>query len=204
MGIWDFLTGKKSKLAQIAKMTAGDLEKEQLRIEARQDAIMAKVKTLEGRKSGILKDGAGKASDLERKAMAVRYKQVDSESSDYVAQASLLSKQIRIVGRLQQIKRREELLKQEGFWSTISDVDTGELEQFMIDIRAKALQGDREASRILEILDEPLAAPEETDENDILEIVAAMEAIGQSEPTDEVVEEAKKKISQAESESDEA
>jgi hypothetical protein len=101
-----------------------------------------------------------------------------------------------------QMKRRESLLKQEGLWSTISGVDTEELETFMIDMRAKAMQGDREANRLLEILDEPLAEVEEQDK-DIADVLAAMEAIGDSEPTDDEKEKGKEQFLETEAPSEE-
>ncbi len=150
MPLWDFLSGKKNPLQQIEKMTPSEMEKEQLRLEARQDAIVGKIKTLEKRKDAVLTEGAKKKSDLERKALAVRYKQIDAEASDYLAQGTFISKQIRIVGRILQIKRREELLKQEGLWSTISTVDAAELDEFIIHMRVDAQQGDQKANRLLE------------------------------------------------------
>jgi len=200
MAIWDFLFGKKSKLGDIEKMSTGELDKEQLRLEAVQDSIIAKVNTLEKRKDATLREGAKKKSDLERKAMAVRYKQIDAEAADYVSQASLLSKQVRIIGRVAQMKRRESLLKREGLWQIISGVDATELEQFMINMRAKALQGDREATRLLEILEEPATAATEEEDKELRDVLAAMEAIGDSEPTDEKIEEAKKKFLEKEEE----
>ena len=146
MALFDFLFGKKSPLQQLEGMSAGELEREQLRLEAQQDAIIGKVKTLEKRKDAVLKEGAKKKSGLERKAMAVRYKQVDAEARDFASQANLVSKQIRVISRMCQLKRREKLLKQEGLWSTITSVDAAELDNFMIDMRAKRATARRPAS----------------------------------------------------------
>jgi len=204
MALLDFLFGKKSKLAAIEKMTASDLEREQLRLEAQQDAIIGKVKTLEKRKRAALVEGAKKKSDLERRAMAVRYKQFDGEASDYVSQATLVSKQIRVIGRVCQMKRRESLLKQEGLWSLISSVDPAEVEQFMIDMRTRALQGDREASRLLEVLEEPATSAYEEQDDDIKNILEAMEAIGETEATDTEIEQVEKKFLETKEEDEEA
>jgi hypothetical protein len=204
MALFDFLFGKKSKLKELEKMSASDLEKEQLRLEAHQDAIIAKVKTLENRKDAALKEGAKKKSDLERKAMAVRYKQLDVEATDYVSQASLLSKQIRIIGRMTQMKRRESLLKREGLWSLTSSVDTGELEQFMLDMRTKSLQGDREASRLLEILEEPSTTAAEEEDPELQKIMEAMNVLGEGDATDDKIEEVKKEIDKSKQEGESA
>ena len=204
MALLDFLFGKKSKLAAIEKMTASDLEREQLRLEAQQDAIIGKVKTLEKRKRAALVEGAKKKSDLERRAMAVRYKQFDGEASDYVSQATLVSKQIRVIGRVCQMKRRESLLKQEGLWSLISSVDPAEVEQFMIDMRTRALQGDREANRLLEVLEEPATSAYEEQDDDIKNILEAMEAIGETEATDTEIEQVEKKFLETKEEDEEA
>lgn len=202
MALWDIFFGKKSRLSEIEKMSASDLEKEQLRLEAQQDAIISRVKTLEKRKKAALSEGARKKSNLERKAMAVRYKQLDAEASDYVSQASLLSKHIRVVGRICQLKRREALLKQEGLWSIISDVEPAELEQFMIEMRTKALQGDREASRLMEILEEPTGEAAEEEDGDLQTILDAMDTIGESDLSDEEFEQLEEKLHQAEEEDD--
>ena len=194
MGLWDALFGKKSKLGEIEKMSVGEMDREQLRLEAVQDSIIAKVNTLEKRKDAALTEGAKKKSDLERKSMAVRYKQLDAEARDYVSQATLISKQIQVIGRVSQMKRREGLLKREGLWSILSSVDTNELEQFMIDMRAKSLQGDREATRLLEILEEPTTAASEEEDKELRDILSAMEAIGEGGATDDKVEEAKKRF----------
>jgi hypothetical protein len=206
MAIFDFLFGKKSKLRELERMTANDLEKEQLRLEAQQDAIIGKVKTLEARKDAALKEGAKRKSDLERKAMAVRYKQLDAEATGYVSQANLVSKQIQIIGRMVHMKRQESLLKREGLWSLISSIDATELEQFMLDMRTKALQGDREAGRLLEILEEPTGMAPEEEDKDIAKIMEAMNVLGESDATDEKIDEVKKQIevSKKEAESAEA
>ena len=136
--------------------------------------------------------------------MAVRYRQLDAEARDYVSQATLVSKQIQVIGRVTQMKRREGLLKREGLWSILSSVDTNELEQFMIDMRAKSLQGDREATRLLEILEEPTTAASEEEDKELRDILAAMEAISEGGTTDEKVEEAKKRFLEKETGSAEA
>ena len=199
MALLNFLFGKKNPLKQLEKMSPNDLEREQLRLEAQQDAIIGKVKTLEKRKDATLREGARKKSALERKAMAVRYRQIDSEAAGYVSQASLISKQIRVIGRMVQLKRRENLLKQEGLWSTIANIDAAELENFMIDMRTKSLQGDREASRLLEILEEPTETADEEDK-DLQDVLAAMEAMGETEIDDAEIEEVKKKFLEKEDE----
>lgn len=200
MALLDFLFGKKNPLQQIEKMAIADLEKEQLRLEAQQDAIISRVRTIEKRKDAALREGAKKRSALERKAMAVRYKQLDTEATDYVSQASLVSKQIRVIGRMAQLKRREKLLKQEGLWSTLARVDAAELENFMLDMRTKAMQGDREASRLLEILEEPLSAAAEQEDEELQDVLAAMEALGEEEVSDDEIEEVKKKYLEKEAE----
>ena len=204
MALFDFLFGKKSKLNELERMTANDLENEQLRLEAQQDAIIAKVKTLEARKDAALKEGAKKKSDLERKAMAVRYKQLDAESNGYVSQANLVSKQIQIIGRMVHMKRQENLLKKEGLWSVISSVDASELEQFMLDMRTKALQGDREAGRLLEILEEPTSGSPEEEDPALQKIMEAMNVLGESDATDDKIEEVKKQIEQSKKEGESA
>jgi hypothetical protein len=204
MAIFDFLFGRKSKLNELERMTANDLEREQLRLEAQQDVIIAKVKTLESRKDAALKEGAKRKSDLERKAMAVRYKQIDAESNGYVSQANLVSKQIQIIGRMVHMKRQESLLKKEGLWSVISSVDATELEQFMLDMRTKALQGDREASRLLEILEEPSGGTPEDEDKDIAKIMEAMNVLGESDATDEKIDEVKKQIEESKKEGESA
>jgi hypothetical protein len=197
MALFDFLLGKKSKLKELERMSPNDLEKEQLRLEAQQDVIIAKVKTLGTRKDAALKEGAKRKSDLERKAMAVRYKQLDVEATGYVSQANLVSKQIQIIGRMTQMKRQEALLKKEGLWSLISSVDAAELEQFMLDMRTKALQGDREANRLLEILQEPTGEATIEEDKDIQEILAAMETLSEGDHTDAEVEEVKQKLEES-------
>lgn len=194
MALFDFLFGKKSPLQQLEGMSPGELEREQLRLEAQQDAIIGKVKTLEKRKDAVLKEGAKKKSGLERKAMAVRYKQVDAEARDFASQANLVSKQIRVISRMCQLKRREKLLKQEGLWATITSVDAAELDNFMIDMRAKSLQGDREATRLLEILEEPTTTAAEEEDDSIKDVLAAMEALSEGDAADEEIEEVKKQF----------
>jgi len=205
MAIFDFLFGKKSKLKELERMSPSDLEKEQMRLEAQQDAIIQKVRNIEARKDAALKEGAKKKSDLERKSMAIRYTQLDAEAKDYVSQATLISKQIRIIGRMTQMKRRESLLKREGLWSLISSVDTNELEQFMLDMRTKALQGDREANRLLEILEEPAGTGAEEESKDIQDVLSAMEALSEGgDATDEKIEEVKKQIEEKKKEAESA
>lgn len=198
MNLWEILSGKRSKVADLDRMSIDELSREQVRLEAQQEAIISKVRALEGRKDDVLRDGARKKSDLERKAAAVRYKQLDGEAADYMSQATMVSKQIRIVGRMTQLKRREALLKQEGLWQMVSNMDVHELEQAIIQMNARSREGDMKASRLLEILEEPGLEAREADEGDLQEILAAMEAISEADPTEQELEKVKKEFLQKE------
>jgi hypothetical protein len=203
MSLLDFFNFKKNKLSQLEKMSIAEFEKERIRLEAQQDSLISKVKTLEKRKEAILKEGA-KKGDLERKTLAVRYKQVDSEAAGYQHQVALMSRQIQIVGKLEMMKRREESLKQEGLWSTIAEVPTAEIEDFMISMRTKAKEGDLKASRLLEILNEPLGTEEMVeDDKEIQDVLAAMEELGETSVSDTDIEKIKQKHLEKEVEAEE-
>ncbi len=204
MGLWDLLFGNKGKVNELERMKIDELDSEQVRLEAQQEAIISKVKTLESRKDATLREGARKKSDLERKAAAVKYKQLDAEAADYVSQAAMLSKQIRVVGRMSQLKRREALLKQEGLWNLVSNLDMHELEQAMINMNVRAREGDRKATRLLEILEEPALKATEQLDADLQDVLAAMEAISTSDPGEAELEKVKKQFLQREKDSSES
>jgi hypothetical protein len=203
MSLLDFFNFKKNKLSQLEKMSIAEFEKERIRLEAQQDSLISKVKTLEKRKEAILKEGS-KKGDLERKTLAVRYKQVDAEAAGYQHQVALMSRQIQIVGKLEMMKRREESLKHEGLWNTIAEVPTAEIEDFMISMRTKAKEGDLKASRLLEILNEPIGTEEMIeDDREIQDVLAAMEELSETSLSDTDIEKIKHKHLEREAEAEE-
>jgi len=186
MAISDWLAGIfGSKQLSLEKITATDLENEKIRLETEQEKLVKEVKKLEDRKNKLFEQGAKKSSLMEKRALAVQIKQLDEEAKDYTRAQVVLSKQIMVVGKVLRIKRREKLLRGQGLWGRICELDPADVEGFMLDLKVKARQGDATAERLLGVLgeeeEEALAADPEIDE-----IVKAMEAAAFSGAEEEI------------------
>jgi hypothetical protein len=116
----------------------------------------------------------------------------------------VVSKQIRVVGRMAQLKRREALLKREGLWSLVSSLGLNELEQAMINMNARAREGDHRATRLLEILDEPASSADQEVDADLQDVLNAMEAISTADPNEDELEKVKKQFLAKEQDSSES
>ena len=150
---FDFVVGGR-KQAALKKLTCEQLEDEKIRLEAVQDSLVKKVRNLERAKRALFEEGTRKGSDLEKRALAIKIKQADEEARDYQTQHLLISNRIQLTGKLMRLKRQMGLVKDAGLWSLVANLDPSQVEKFMLDIKARARQGDLQATRLLEILDD--------------------------------------------------
>jgi hypothetical protein len=188
---------QRRKLSALEKMGLEQLENEKISLETQQEQFVKKVNSIEKRKNDVILKAKGMKSDLEKKSAYVEYKQLDQESKSFVAQHNMISKNIRVLGSLIHIKRKERLIKEAGVWSLIEGVPVEDLESFLIRLKTQANQADAKAQRLLEVLGdfEEEAAIEQ--EPGYAEFMAAVEKIP-DQATDEELESLKREIDKTE------
>ncbi len=136
----------------LGRLTCAQLDDERIRLESIQEALIRRVQALELSKRSLFEEGVRKSSDIERRALAVKIKQVDEEARDYQAQHLMISNRIQLTGKLIRLKRQMELIKDAGLWSLVARIEPSQIESFVLETKTRARQGDRQAARLLEIM----------------------------------------------------
>lgn len=127
-------TAKKVTLNEI-KME--DVQRGKIRLEHKQNTVLAELKEIEGQKRRLFSEGVQKAGVREQKVLALKIKQLDMRMRNQDRMLEAIYIQMRVIDNFIMIKEQEQLNKEMGLQSIFGDMDMNELivymEQAMVD-----------------------------------------------------------------------
>jgi hypothetical protein len=194
MVVGDVVKGLLDKFRKksIEKISLEDLRKERIRVEQEQNKLVRSVDELQKQKEELFLRGSKEPSARQKVTIARRIKELDTQVGYLDANLNFLSKQFRIMNGLINIKMQKESLESYGLSSLLSSLNWTELESY---IEKATVQGEFQMEKfreLLGVLEEAVPGAGEAVEEDIAEIVKAMET---SKPAEaEKPEEVEKKV----------
>lgn len=191
----ELLSGKpataaaKDAKASIQDLSLDDLRREKIRFDQEERKMLGRLREVEEQKRKLFEEGVRNVSEREQRVIARRIKEVDIEAGNMDRMLQAISKQMRIINGLIQVKERYRVLAESGISTMLKDID---LQDLIMYIDKASVDGEFH----LDKFDELLNALEESDsvspgikeDKDVSEIMKAMQQARESADSPEALE----------------
>ncbi len=190
-----------AKKATLNDIKMEDAQRGKIRLEHKQNTILAELKEAETQKRKLFVEGAQKASVREQKVLALKIKQLDSRMGNLDRMLETLYTQIRVIDSFIMIKEQEQMNKEMGFQSIFGDMDMNELVVYM---EKAMVDGELNMTVLRDLADRidknVYSGYESTEDSDIQDIIRQMqiahEAADSAEDIDTYYEEMNEVLSE--------
>jgi len=166
-------TGKKVNLEDVK---LDDLKREKVRLDQEERKMLAELRDVENQKRRLFEEGVRVASEREQRVIARRIKEIDLQAQNMDRMMQAVSKQMRIINGLIQIKDRARLSRESGIVSLIQDID---LQDLILYIDKASVDGEFHMEKFDEILytleKADAVSPQYREDQDVLDIVKEMQ-----------------------------
>jgi hypothetical protein len=153
-----------------------DLKREKVRLEQEERKMLAELKDLEAQKRKLFEEGVRNASEREQRVAARRIKEIDVQCQNIDTMLQSISKQMRILNGLMQVKERARLNKESGIARMIDSIDLGDLITY---IDNASVDGEFHMNKFDELLRSmekaQAVSPLYVEDDDVLDIVKQMQ-----------------------------
>jgi hypothetical protein len=164
------------KKARLEDLSIDDLQREKIRLAQEERKLIARLKEVEKQKKQLFAEGVQNDSDRERRVIARRIKELDVEANNMDRMLQIISKQMRTLNGLMQLKERARMASESGLTNLITNLDLEELIRYIDKASVDGEFNMDKFNQVLEALEEAEAvSPEYREDQDVLDLVAAME-----------------------------
>jgi len=164
------------KAASLEDLKLDDLHRESVRLDQEERKMLARIRELETKKRQLFEEGVSNPSEREQRVIARRIKELDVRADNMDRMLQAISKQMRIITGLIQVKERTRVMAESGISKLLSDID---LQDLIITIDKASVDGEFHMNKfdeVLGILEEADSlSPEMREDRDVLEIIEAMQ-----------------------------
>jgi len=164
------------KAASLDDLKLDDLRRESVRLDQEERKMLARIRELETKKRQLFEEGVSNPSEREQRVIARRIKELDVRADNMDRMLQAISKQMRIITGLIQVKERTRVMAESGISKLLSDID---LQDLIITIDKASVDGEFHMNKfdeVLGILEEADSlSPEMREDRDVLEIIEAMQ-----------------------------
>lgn len=168
--------GGKAKKRSIEDVPVEELKREKVRMEQEERKLLNEIRTLEAQKRALFDEGVRKASEREQRVFARRIKELDAQSNNYDRLLQSISKQMRVLNGLVQIKERIRMDKEWGIAGLVSNLN---LEDLMAYVSEASVTGEFNMNMfddVLNVLEKnDVFSPNFQEDEDVLEIMKEMQ-----------------------------
>lgn len=191
-------TPEKSVKTSIEDLSLDDLRKEKIRFDQEERKLLARLREVESEKKKLFEDGVRNAGEREQRVIARRIKEKDIEAANMDRMLQVISKQMRIVNGLLQVKERSRLMVESGMSDILKGVD---LQDLIAYIDRASVDGEFHEDKFDELLrameEAGSISPVYKEDQDVLEIMKAMQQARESSDSPEAIEEQFDQLSQS-------
>ena len=176
--------------ATLEDLKLDDLRREKVRLEQEERKMLARLRDVEGKKRQLFEEGVRNPSEREMRVIARRIKELDVRASNMDSMLQAISKQMRILNGLVQVKERARVMAETGISKLLSDIDLGDL---IVYIDKASVDGEFHMNKfddLLGILEEADSlSPEYREDQDVNEIMQAMQSAREAADSPEALDE---------------
>ena len=178
------------KKARLEDLQLDDLRREKIRLDQEERKMLARLKEVEKQKRQLFQEGVQNASEREQRVIARRIKEADVEAANMDNMLRMISKQMRVLNGLTQLKERSRLAAESGLNSIVSSID---LQELIMYIDKASVDGEFNLGKfddVLNALEEADSlSPEYREDGDVQEIMRAMQQAREAADSPEAIEE---------------
>jgi hypothetical protein len=153
-----------------------DLNREKIRLEQEERKILSDLKKIESEKRKLFEEGVRNASQREQLVIGRRIRDLDQQATNMDRMLQAISKQLRIINGLAQLKERVRINAESGLASIIASMDLGEVVNY---VDRASVDGEFQMSKFDDVLrameKADAVSPQYTEEDDVLDIVRQMQ-----------------------------
>ncbi len=177
----ELLSGKpvadaKGAKASLQDLSLDDLRREKIRFDQEERKMLSRLREVEEQKRKLFEEGVRNVSEREQRVIARRIKEVDIEAGNMDRMLATISKQMRIINGLIQVKERSRLMAESGVSNMLKDID---LQDLIIYIDKSSVEGEFHLDKFDELLnaleESDSIAPGFKEDKDVTEIMKAMQ-----------------------------
>ena len=169
-------TSETPKKMRLEDLTLDDLRREKVRLDQEERKLLARLRDIEKRKKALFAEGTRNSSEREQRAIARRIKDLDVEARNLDRLLQVISKQQRILNGLVQVKESARVMSQTGISRILQEID---LQDLIIYIDQASVDGEFHLDKFDELIraleEADAASTEITEDQDVLDIVRAMQ-----------------------------
>jgi len=170
-----FGNGGKSQKNNLQSISPEDIRREKIKVEQTESRLTREIDELEDRKSALFKKGTSAQSDRQRLQIARKIKELDSQTQARDQQLKLISRNLRVLNGISQLKENERVVRDLGMESIVNNMDLSELHEY---VEKATVEGQFQMEKFNEILTSIEGAEKiydvEGDDDDVMQLVEAM------------------------------
>ncbi len=187
----------KSTKSSIEDLSLDDLRKEKIRFDQEERKLLARLREVEAEKKKLFEDGVRNAGEREQRVIARRIKEKDVEGANMDRMLQVISKQMRIVNGLLQVKERSRVLAESGMADILKGVDLQELISYIDKASVDGEFHEDKFDELLRAMEEAGSiSPVYKEDQDVMDIMKAMQQARESSDSPEAMEQKFDEMSQ--------
>ncbi len=167
-----------------------DLRREKVRLEQEERKMLDRLRKLEAKKRALFEEGVRNPSEREQRVLARRIKELDVQANSMDSMLQAISKQMRILNGLIQVKERTRIMSESGFSKLLSEMDLGDLISY---VDKASVEGEFHMNKfddLINVLEEAdNLSPEYREDQDVLQIMQAMQSAREAADSPEALDE---------------
>lgn len=174
----------------IENLSLDDLRKEKIRLDQEERKLLARLRDVEAEKKKLFEDGVRNASEREQRVLARRIKEKDVEAENMDRMLQGISKQMRILNGLLQVKERSRVMAESGIADMLKGVDLQDLISY---IDKSSVDGEFHVDKFDELIhaleEADSLSPQFKEDRDVMDIMKAMQQAREAADSPEALEE---------------
>ena len=167
-------TGKVSRQT-LKNVSPEDIRREKIKVEQTENRVTREIEELEKQKDAFFSKGVNAGSDRQKLQYARKIKELDAQVQARDQQLALISRNLRVLNGISQLKENERVLRDLGMEGLVNKMDMTELQNF---VEKATVEGQFQMDKFNEILGALDSAESvykfESDDSDTLAILDAM------------------------------
>lgn len=170
-----FATKGKVSRQTLQNVSPKDIRREKIKVEQTENRVTREIEDLEKQKEAFFSKGVHTGSDRQKLQFARKIKELDAQVQARDQQLALISRNLRVLNGISQLKENERVLRDLGMEGVVNSMDLTELQSY---VEKATVEGQFQMDKFNEILGALDSAERvykfETDDSDTLAILDAM------------------------------
>ena len=170
-----FATSGKVSRQTLKNVSPEDIRREKIKVEQTENRVTREIEELEKQKDAFFSKGVNAGSDRQKLQYARKIKELDAQVQARDQQLALISRNLRVLNGISQLKENERVLRDLGMEGLVNKMDMTELQNY---VEKATVEGQFQMDKFNEILGALDSAESvykfESDDSDTLAILDAM------------------------------